>query len=161
MRLLRAVEDHILVALFAALLLLSIGQILLRNAFAIAIPWVDPLVRHLVMWVGLWGALIATREDRHLKIEALQPVIPAAIAGPLQRLLHAFSALVCSLLCWQSLRFIEQEKSYATKAFQNVEAWMLQLVFPLVFSAMALRYMRRMLSNSKRLAAPPSTPASA
>ena len=145
MRLLRALENHVLVALFALLFLLSVGHILLRTAFGVTIPWADPLVRHLVMWIGLWGALIATREDRHLRIEALQPMIPSAISGPLQRILNAVSALVCGVLCWQSIRFIEQEKSYGTKAFQNVDAWPFQLVFPLVFFLMALRYTWRTL----------------
>ena len=99
MRLLRALENHVLVALFALLFLLSVGHILLRTALGVTIPWADPLVRHLVMWIGLWGALIATREDRHLRIEALQPMIPSAISGPLQRILNAVSALVCGVLC--------------------------------------------------------------
>ncbi len=144
---LRALEDGVLVFLFAVLFLLSVGQIALRNAFVQTMPWADPLVRHLVMWVGLWGALIATREDRHLSIEALKPFIPQKIAGPLQRVLHAFSALVCGLLCWHSIRFVAQEKSYATKAFQDVDAWVLQLVFPLVFSLMTIRYAKRMLKK--------------
>lgn len=143
MRRLCALEDHILVFFFAALFILSIGQILLRNALTASIPWADPLVRHLVMWVGLWGALIATREDRHLRIEALQAFIPAAMTASLERVLHALSALVCGLLCWQSIRFVAQEKSYATKAFHDVDAWIVQLVFPLVFGIMALRYAKR------------------
>ena len=57
--------------LFTAILGLSTTQIVLRNFFASGLFWADELVRLLVLWLAVAGALAATRDRRHIAIELI------------------------------------------------------------------------------------------
>ncbi len=62
-------EDALLVALLGVLLLLASTQILLRNLFDAGLTWADPLLRVLVLWLGLLGAMIASRSGKHITLD--------------------------------------------------------------------------------------------
>ena len=56
-------EDALLVILLTAMIVLACTQILLRNFFDSGIVWIDPLLRVMVLWLGLVGATVATRHN--------------------------------------------------------------------------------------------------
>ena len=60
-----------LISLLISMILLSSGQIVLRNFFDIGIIWIDPLLRVLVLWTALVGATVASRENKHIRIDLL------------------------------------------------------------------------------------------
>src|SRR5690606_33547420 len=63
-RLGRLLEDALIVLLLGALVVLASAQILLRNVFSMGLAWSDGLVRMLVLWLALLGALAASRDGR-------------------------------------------------------------------------------------------------
>src|SRR4030067_3823713 len=63
--------DGFLVALLAAMIGFAATQILLRNVFDSGITWAEPLVRLLVLWVGLARAIEATRQNDLIAINLL------------------------------------------------------------------------------------------
>ena len=65
----RRIEDAILSALLLFMILLAAAQIFYRNLFDSGISWGDALVRILVLWVGLFGAMAASRKGDHIKID--------------------------------------------------------------------------------------------
>ena len=65
---LHRLEDSVLCLLMTSLILLAFGQIALRNLFGISFLWSEPLIRHLVLWCSFLGALIASRMDKHIRI---------------------------------------------------------------------------------------------
>lgn len=134
------IEDGLLVVCMTILLTLSIGQIVLRNSLSITLLWADPFIRHLVLWIGLLGALNATRHEKHVKIDALQRLMPYHIKTLVIALTHLFSTAICAFLAWHAWRFVADERTFSTLAFADIAAWKLQLVFPFVFAALCLRY---------------------
>ena len=64
-------EDALLVLLLSAMIVLAATQIMLRNFFDSGFVWIDPLLRVLVLWLGLIGATVATRNNRHIRIDLL------------------------------------------------------------------------------------------
>ncbi|MGH7406129.1 MAG: TRAP transporter small permease, partial [Candidatus Methylomirabilales bacterium] len=46
-------EQVLIVIVLTAMLLLAFLQVLLRNAWDSGLPWVDILLRHLVLWLGI------------------------------------------------------------------------------------------------------------
>ncbi|MBK6758569.1 MAG: hypothetical protein IPG70_13625 [Moraxellaceae bacterium] len=52
-------EDSILVALLLAMIVLAVTQIALRNGFDTGITWADALLRVMVLWIALLGAMVA------------------------------------------------------------------------------------------------------
>ena len=71
LRLIHALENGLLYTLVAGLLGLALYQIVLRNAFGGGIYWADPLLRVMVLWMALVGAMVATREGGHISIDVL------------------------------------------------------------------------------------------
>lgn len=135
------VEEAVLVALVSGLLSLAFAQILLRNLFQVTWFWADPLLRHLVLWSSFLGALIATREDRHIRIDAVLRLLPGRwrpVAGAMGDLA---GALLCGVLSPIAFRFVLDERAYGAEALPGMPAWVAQLVFPAVFAGMSLRFL--------------------
>ncbi len=63
LRIIHGFEDGLLALMVAAMIFLAGSQILLRNLFDTGFAWADPVLRLLVLWVGLLGALAASRTD--------------------------------------------------------------------------------------------------
>lgn len=59
-------EDSLLVLLLLAMILLAGFDILARSLFGGGVSWIPPLLRVLVLWLGLLGALLATRTREHI-----------------------------------------------------------------------------------------------
>ena len=66
---LHRIEDGILVAILSLMIGLAALQIVLRNFFGAGIVWGDMLVRVLVLWIGLVGAMVAARQNKHISID--------------------------------------------------------------------------------------------
>jgi len=153
---LRRFEDAVLATLVLALILLSAGQILFRSLFDIACMWTDPLIRHLVLWSALLGAVVAAREHKHIRIDAL-----LRVSRPVQRdwsllLSEVFSTVTCGALSWISLEFILNERSYGTTGLLDIPTWVLQLIFPVAFGAMTCRFGSRAWRRAGSLIRGPS-----
>lgn len=135
------IEDGILVALLLMMVLLAVAQILLRNLGDASIVWADPFLRVAVLWIGLLGAMIAARENSHIAIDIATRYLPEKIARVLAVLLALFTSAICALVGWHAFRFVRDEHEYAGMAFAQVPAWICEIIIPLAFAVMALRYL--------------------
>ena len=77
LRMTALVEDALLVLILAAMVGLAATQIILRNLFDGAILWADPMLRVGVLWVGMIGAMVATRSDKQISVDAVSQFLPA------------------------------------------------------------------------------------
>ena len=136
-------EEALLVLLAGALLILASAQILLRNFLGITWLWSDPLMRHLVLWTSFLGALIATRDQQHIRIDAGLRLLPARSRQIAAALGDTVAGATCLILTPLAVRFVIDERNYGGDAFLDLPRWTLQLIFPLVFGGMALRFIAR------------------
>jgi C4-dicarboxylate transporter, DctQ subunit len=143
LRLIHRLEETALVILVGSMVVLAISQIILRNLFSVSLLWAEPLIRHLVLWSGFIGALIATRENKHIRIDAILRVCSPRIRLLLDGLSLLLSAAICLLLTWVSIQFLRDERSYPTDTLLHLPAWQLQLIFPLTFGGMFLRFLHQ------------------
>lgn len=137
----RFVEDALLIAAFGVLLLLAGMQIVLRNAFGTGLGWIDPVLRILVLWVGMLGAVVATREDRHISIDVLSRFAPAVMLPWLKRVTAIATAIVCGLLAWHTFRFVRDERMYSDVEVAGVPVWLWQAILPFGFALMTWRFL--------------------
>ena len=135
------IEDGILAALLTLMIALTAGQILLRNFFGAGIIWGDMLVRVLVLWVGLIGAMIATRQNKHISIDLVARYLPKRFDLPLKAVVQLFAAVVCALAAFYSFVFVHAEYYDGGRAFGQVPVWVCEAIMPLAFAVMALRYL--------------------
>ena len=152
---LHRVETGFLVLLVACLLVLTCGQILMRNLFSITFLGTESLVRHLVLWIGLAGALVAARLDKHIRIDAAVRLLPARMRAIILSCADFFAAALCAYLAYIAGRFVLDERAFGTVAFFAVPAWIAQLCFPLAFALMGLRFL---LQGGRRIRAPADRP---
>ncbi|MEK7671275.1 MAG: TRAP transporter small permease subunit, partial [Bacteroidota bacterium] len=88
-------ETAFLVLFLANMIVLSFSQVVLRNFFGTGFLWADPLVRHLVIWVGFMGAAIASHEERHISIDALTKFFSPRWKDISQIITSLFALIVC------------------------------------------------------------------
>jgi TRAP-type C4-dicarboxylate transport system permease small subunit len=134
------VEDGILVGLLTTMIGLAVTQIVLRNLFNSGIIWSEALLRVLVLWVGLLGAMAATRDDRQITIDVLSRVLPERWKDSIRVITDVFTSVICAAVAWFSWRMVLMEYEFPTIAFGVVPTWVCQLVLPVAFLIIASRY---------------------
>ncbi len=140
LRIVHGLEDLLLALLLGGMILLAVTQIILRNFFDSGLIWADPLLRVMVLWLALLGALAATRQERHINIDVL-----SRLFTPVQRryqtlLSTLFSAVVTATLGYYSAMFVLEEFHAATIAFNGIPLWLMAVIMPLGFGLIALRF---------------------
>ncbi len=136
----RQAENALLVLLLSSLIVLAGLQIAQRNLFGGGFPWTDELLRILVLWLGLFGAVAASRDDNHINIDVLSRFLPERVKAGSRILVDLFTAAVCALLAWHGGRFALGERDYGTTLLGGFPAWLLQAGIPLAFGLIAWRY---------------------
>lgn len=148
---LHRIEDAILVGLLLMMIVMSVLQIFLRNLFESGISWSDVLVRVLVLWVGLVGAMAASRQGNHITIDLLNRYLPGRIKILTSFLVELFTALICSIVAYYSLVFVRMEFLDGGKVFAQVPAWLCAAVIPFAFTVIGLRYFILSIINFKKI----------
>ncbi|MGD2185182.1 MAG: TRAP transporter small permease [Desulfobacterales bacterium] len=127
---LHRVEDSLLVAILTLMISLAAIQILLRNLFGGGIIWGDVLVRVLVLWIGLVGAMVATRQNKHISIDLVARYLPKKFSLPVKAVVELFAAVVCGLAAYYSLIFVYAEYYDGGAAFGQVPVWVCEAIMP-------------------------------
>jgi C4-dicarboxylate transporter, DctQ subunit len=138
-----AAERALLVALLLLMLGLAVLQVVLRNAFSTGLEWSDVMVRHLVLWVGLLGASVAAKENRHLSVDIASRIIPAKWYHLVESVLCLVTAAVCGLLFWASLLFAKFLYQEGTGTLVGIPALLACGILPLAFIGVAVRFLLR------------------
>ena len=146
---LHRVEDGLLVVLLAAMIVLSTSQIVLRNLFDSGLIWADPILRIMVLWLGLIGAMVASRENRHIRIDLLSNYFTIRIRLMTQVLVSAFTATVCLLVAWHGMHWIWFEYQDQLTGVARIPVWLLQIIIPLSFGLIGVRYAVAMFSTAQ------------
>jgi len=148
---LHRIEDAILVGLLLTMIGMSVLQIFLRNLFEFGISWSDVLVRILVLWVGLVGAMVASRQGNHITIDILNRYLPKHIKIVASFAIELFTALICSIVAYYSLLFAQMEFVDGGMAFAQVPTWLCVAIIPFSFTVIGLRYFLLSFVNFKKI----------
>ena len=147
---LQRVEDFILILLVLTMIVMAVLQIVLRNTMGSGIVWGDTLVRILVLWTGLVGAMAATRQNNHININILTRYLSSRSALLVNALTLLFTAFICLLTAWYSLAFVRMEFEFSAPAFAGVPGWVCQSVIPVAFLVIALRCLDNAITSFLR-----------
>jgi TRAP-type C4-dicarboxylate transport system permease small subunit len=138
--LLLRLEEALLVLMLSAMILLAAWQILLRNLFDSGLFWADPALRMMVLWLALLGAIAATQEDRHIRIDLFSRFLGTRGKAWTQLINDLFSGVICGIIAWHGGRLVYFEWQDGTRLFGEVPAWLGESIIPLGFGIMALRF---------------------
>ena len=144
---LHRLEEAVLALLLGAMIVLASLQILLRGAFGSGLAWADPLLRVLVLWVGLLGAVTASRVGRQISVDVLSRLLSGRARAAAGAVTSLFTAGVAAVVAVHAVRFVASEREFASVAFSGIPAWWLESVIPFAFAAIALRYLGHAAGN--------------
>jgi len=142
-RLIRAtalVEDALLVLLLAAMVGLATTQIVLRNLFDGAILWADPMLRVSVLWVGMIGAMVATRSDKQISVDAVSRFLSPRLKARVRVVTDLFTAVVSAVVAWSAYRLVIDDRAAGVTAIAFVPVWICEAILPVAFGFIAFRY---------------------
>lgn len=142
-----ALESAMLVSILTAMMLVAVGQIVMREAFGTGFGWADELVRLMVLWLALIGSIAACRENRHIRIDALSHVMPDIAVKIIRILVDVFAALVCAIIAVQAWRYLQIEIEYEDTVLVDTPAWIAHAILPVAFALMSYRFTVASLSQ--------------
>ena len=132
-------EDLLLATLLGSLLLLSVAQIGLRVFFDTGLEWAEPVSRIGVLWLALLGALGATRERKHIAIDALPRLLPVKSHRAIWFITQIAAAAIAAALAWYGWGMVQLEREAPAVFVADIPSWWPMLVFPLGFALISLR----------------------
>ncbi|MEJ2538147.1 MAG: TRAP transporter small permease [Calditrichia bacterium] len=141
------VETGLIILILGSMVLLSFLQVLMRNFFDTGILWGDIFLRHLVLWVGFIGASLATREEKHINIDLLTRLIPKKIVPFAKIVIDVTSVIICLVLVKAGWEFVSMEIEANTTLFQNVPSWYFEIIIPIGFALIALRFIFKIIEQ--------------
>ncbi len=145
------VEDGLLIMLLAGMIGFAVAQIILRNIFGGGLTWADPLLRILVLWVGLMGAMVATRQDNQIVIDVLTRFLSPKLKQLTRVIVDLFTTIVCAVIAYYAYRFVISEHEDGTIAFAEAPAWIFELILPIAFAVLAWRYLIYAIVHGRKL----------
>ena len=143
-------EEAFLCLLLFAMIVLACVQIFLRTFYASGILWIDPLLRYMVIWAGLFGAAVATKHSKHISIDVISHIVPDKYLPWLRFLLNFFSAAVCFILTYAAVKFVRDEALYGGRGLLDIPSWQLNIVYPVAFCIIAGRFLLLSLQELNR-----------
>lgn len=146
-------EEQLLCLILAAMIVLACLQIFLRYVYSGGLLWIDPLLRYLVLWCGLIGALSATSQGKHIALDLTAGRLPPAVEPWLMLLVHLFSLLATAGLAWAGWLFLQEEIAAGGSGPLALPLWFWNGIFPLVFGLMAMKYLLLFIGQAKALRA--------
>ena len=135
-------ENWLIAALALALMLLAGVQIVLR-LLDHGLIWLDPLLRVLVVWVALLGAVAAARSDKHISLDVVGKLLHGKALRVARVFAFGFASVMSLVMLRASLGLIELDRESATTLFGSVPAWWAELILPIAFTLLSLRFALR------------------
>jgi tripartite ATP-independent transporter DctM subunit len=139
-----------------ALLLMAVIPVLelaARTIFHKSVPGTSGIVQNLTLWVGFLGAIIASREKKHLTLTTGIHLLPESYQKLTALVAAVISTAVSSGLAWAGLQFVRSEWDSPTKIADWLPAWAAESILPISFGIMTLRFILQAGGWKQRLIA--------
>lgn len=134
----------LLVSGVTSMLLLAVLTIVLRW-FQMSLPWLDPMVRHLVFATTFLGGVVATGRGSHIGIDILSKTFEVQgnkkALTQLKRLTSLVSFFTLSWLVFASWGFMKIELEFGRDVFLGLHSGYLVGIIPVGIGLIAFRFL--------------------
>ncbi len=137
----RWVENALLAIALFAMIGLAAAQVFMRGVLGGGLAWADEALRLLVLWSAMLGAVAASRDNVHLRIDLLSRFLPRTWRRLAAVVVDTFAAVVSGVLAWYSWRFVAESREFEDVVLGNLPAWAFQAILPVAFALIAYRYL--------------------
>jgi TRAP-type C4-dicarboxylate transport system permease small subunit len=124
------------------MMLLAVAQIVMREVFSTGFVWADELIKLMVLWLAMIGSVAASRDNRHIRIDALSHILPKPAIKLTRILVDLFAVAVCAVVAWYSYQYLLVEIEFVDEelVLGDKPAWIAHLIVPLGFALVAYRF---------------------
>jgi TRAP-type C4-dicarboxylate transport system permease small subunit len=98
--------------------------------------------------------MVASRTDNHISIDIISKYLPRGLQRFTGLLIYLFTAIICALMTWHSARFVLMEKADGMAAFFSMPIWLCELVIPVAFAIITIRYVLFFTENLIKIFTP-------
>jgi TRAP-type C4-dicarboxylate transport system permease small subunit len=146
------VEEIILIVLLIIMLGLGFLQVVLRNLGS-GINGADIFLRHSVLWIGLIGASLATKSEKHINMDALSRVLSPGVKNKVDIILNLIAALFSALFVVASYLFVKDDylNNEGKPLFLNLPSWIVEIILPIAFVIITFRFLVRAIEKTSEI----------
>lgn len=136
-------EEILFALILAGLLVTGSLPMVCRFLGLSGVNWSSSLSTQLVLWLALFGAGAATRDRKHISIDAISHLLPERGRLALRAVVELLAAVACGVLVPVAVSFVglEAELTEGEFAFPGVPKSWLPAVIPVGLSLLALRFL--------------------
>src|SRR5688572_27225466 len=132
-------ENTLATLALGGIMLLPLGEIVLRRFTSTGIPGAAPFTLNLTLWVGLLGAAIAAREGKLLTL-ATGEFLPKGKIAEWAHVAGGFAgSAIAMMFAVGGLALVLTERAAGDEIALGVPTWVSTLAFPIGFTLIALR----------------------
>ena len=97
---LRNLEEIIVGTLVAAMSIIAVTNVIARYVFNSPIPWAEDFASCCFIWLVFFGALLCTKQKRHLVVDVVLIVLPARLRSIFRLVVDLFVLALMVLLVY-------------------------------------------------------------
>jgi TRAP-type C4-dicarboxylate transport system permease small subunit len=136
----RALENFALVSLLSTMIVVAVAQIVLREVFNTGLVWASELLKLIVLWLTMFAAIAACRDDRHIRIDAISHLLPPSAIRVTRVVVDLFAAVVCAAVSYHAFRNLQLEIEFEETVLLDFPAWIAHAIVPIGFIVMGYRF---------------------
>jgi C4-dicarboxylate transporter DctQ subunit len=145
MQRLAAVCDHI-AALVCAFLIVATTAAVIVYQLGIAIPWIDDVLRMLLVWLVYLGAVSLCLRNDHISMDAVYLRMPPRVRRFVDVAVALLGVGLCAFTAKIGYDSMRQALGYGESLSSGyLPAWPRDLVIPLCFALMAAAYLAHLV----------------
>jgi len=141
-------ETAFLVLVVGALVLFAVVQVTLK-LFGAGVPWLDMLVRYMVVWVGFLGGAVATYQGRHISIDVISRFTGGTPRRIMGIVVNLVAVVLLVVLVAVALSYIARKVDGGATAFTvilpnrevDIPEWWMATIIPAGFTLMAWHFL--------------------
>ena len=142
-------EKSIAIVIFAIITIFPVVESLARIFGQQAISGSSYIVQHLVLWIGIFGGVIAARENNLLALTQSKIFDLSRKVSLKSWLPRFYSFFILLLLTIASYELIRIEYRFQELIAPNIPRWFAQIILPLGFGAMTIIVFKNSFSSNK------------
>lgn len=143
-RLIASIENAGITVTLLAMVVLPLSEALLRSTLHVGITGAALIVQHLTLVAGMLGAMIAAREGRLLLLSTLgDSVLRGRLQAVARVIAGAVGSTVTTVLAIAGYQFVQTEQHFGKPLVYGLPTWIVELILPIAFAAIAVRLVWR------------------
>ena len=142
-RLIHGIENWLVVTGLFLMAIFPIIETISRIIGIVGITGSTDYVRHLTLWIGFMGAMLAAREGKHLSLHGGIDMLPHKAKRIIGIITTSIAIAVSGSLAMAGLKFVLSEAASPTRIAGWIPQWIAMIIMPLGFVFISLRFLLR------------------